>query len=227
MNGFRSRCERCFVSGPITFQPALLCVYVREFIVTALFWWILASVRVAGQQTNANSQWRQPYCRQLRDDPTLNWRPMLPGWSGKMLLYIGRPNWYSGAMLFAFTSSRVRANILRREKKGCQPDKVFGVSSYLYSICKNGIQYLKIYESMNLACYLRVCGCVYVRVGVCMATWNTDTPSPHSAPQSVLAKVRRTGGHAVAQTRAAAHIGLCISQKSVGQSRKSKANTAN
>lgn len=51
-------------------------------------------------------------------------------------------------------------------------DKVFGVSSYLCSICKTGIQYLKIYESMNLAWYLYVC--VSECLCACVCVWRGD-----------------------------------------------------
>lgn len=56
------------------------------------------------------------------------------------------------------------------EQEGEARIKLVGVSSYLCSICKNGIQYLKIYESMNLAWYLLVCVSVCASVRVCVTT---------------------------------------------------------
>lgn len=82
--------------------------------------------------------------------------------------------------MFAFTSSKVCKHFrptAREEGEGCLEEgpvlgriKLDGVSSYLCSICKNGIQYLKIYESMNLVCYLLVC----VSVCTCVCVWRHE-----------------------------------------------------
>lgn len=83
--------------------------------------------------------------------------------------------WYATAPRCLLSPQAKFANIFDRPRGECGRGegeqariKLVGVSSYLCSICKNGIQYLKIYESMNLACYLLVCVSVCASVRVCV-----------------------------------------------------------
>lgn len=92
--------------------------------------------------------------------------------------------WYATAPRCLLSPQAKFANIFDRPRGECGMEtgiggegrseqariKLVGVSSYLCSICKNGIQYLKIYESMNLAWYLLVCVSVCASVQVCVAT---------------------------------------------------------
>lgn len=112
---------------------------------------------------------------------TLNWHPMLPlGQKYCTTTAAGMPRrhvvcFHLKQSLQTFSTNRVgegAADGKLEEGPVLGRIKLDGVSSYLCSICKNGIQYLKIYESMNLVCYLLVCVsvCTCVCATVCMAT---------------------------------------------------------